>query len=82
MFTWKSGVLLETAPDMRKEAKDYDKYTVGVYKENLLVGHTPMEISTLCFHFLIRNVTNKIKAVITGTRDREIGLVVPAKLVF
>ena len=46
------GEGLEAAPDMRKEVKDYDKYVVGVYKENLLVGHIPTEISSLCFHFL------------------------------
>ena len=72
----------EEAPDIRNEAKDYDKYDVGVYKEKLLVGHIPIEISSLCFHFLNRNVGNKIKAVITGKRHREIWLVVPAKLVF
>ena len=42
----------------------------------------PIEISSLCFHFLNQNVGNKVKAVITGKRHREIGLVVPAKLVF
>ena len=46
------GEGFEAAPDMRKEVKDYDKYVVGVYKENLLVGHIPTEISSLCFHFL------------------------------
>lgn len=61
---------------MRKEAKDYDKYAVGVYKENLLVGHIPIEISSLCFHFLNHKVENKIKAFITGKGHREIGLVV------
>ena len=46
------GEVLETAPDMRKEVKDYDKYVVGVDKEDLLVGHIPIEISSPCFHFL------------------------------
>ena len=84
MEVWRAtkGEVLEAAPDIRNEAKDYDEYDVGVYKEKLLVGHIPIEISSLCFHFLNQNVGNKIKAVITGKRHREIGLVVPAKLVF
>ena len=44
MEVWRAteGKVLEAAPDMRKEAKDYDKYAVGVYKENFLVGHIPI----------------------------------------
>ena len=35
------GEVLESAPDMTKEPKVYNKYAVGVCKENLLVGHIP-----------------------------------------
>lgn len=76
------GKVLKAAPYMKKESKDYDKYAVGVYKENLLVRHIPIEISSLCFHFLNHKVENNIKAFITGKSHREIGLVVLAKLMF
>ena len=59
-----------------------DEYDVGVYKKDLLVGHIPIELSSLCYHFINQDPGNKIKALITGKRHREIGLVVPAKLVF
>ena len=39
-------------------------------------------ISSLCFHFINQDPGNKIKALITGKRQRQIGLVVPAKLIF
>ena len=76
------GEVLETAPDGREEAKDYDKYAVGVYKKDILVGHIPVEISSLCYHFLQQDPENQINAIITGKRKREVGLVVPANLVF
>ena len=61
---------------------EYDKYAVGLYKRDLLVGHIPTEISSLCLHFINQDPGNKIKALISGKRQREIGLVVPAKLIF
>lgn len=38
---WSStvGETLNTKPDNREESKDYDKFAIGVYKEDLLVGH-------------------------------------------
>ena len=74
--------MLEATSDDREEAKEYDKYVVGLYKRDLLVGHIPIEISSLCFHFINQDPGNKIKALITGKREPEIGLVVPAKLIF
>ena len=47
-----------------------------------LVGHVPIEISSLCYHFLKKSKTNNLNAVITGKRQREVGLVVPAKYSF
>ena len=76
------GETLEAALDDREEAKEYDKYAVGLYKKDLHVGHIPIEISSLCFHFINQDPENKIKAEITGKRQREIGLVVPAKIIF
>ena len=37
------GEMLKGASDDRKEAKEYDKYAVGLYKGDLLVGHIPIE---------------------------------------
>ena len=48
---------------------------------NVLVGHVPIEISSLCYHFLHEFPGNNIDAVITGKRHREVGLVVPAKYI-
>ena len=76
------GEMLEAASDDREEAKEYNKYAVGLCKRDLLVEHIPIEISSLCFHFINQGPGNKIKALITGKRRREIGLVVPAKLIF
>ena len=42
----------------------------------------PIEISSLCFHFINQDPENKIRAMISGKRQREIGLVVPAKIIF
>ena len=76
------GEVLDAASDDREEAKEYNEYAVGVYKKDLLVGHIPIEFSSLCYHFINQDPGNKIKALITGKRHREIGLVVPAKLIF
>ena len=76
------GEMLEAATNDREETKEYDKYVFGLYKKDILVGHIPIEISSLCFHFIHQDPGNKIKALTTGKRQREFGLVVPAKLIF
>ena len=38
------GEMLEAASDDREEAREYDKYAVGLYKKHLLVGHIPIEV--------------------------------------
>ena len=76
------GEMLEAASDDREKEKEYDKYDVGLCKKDILVGHIPIEISSLCFHFIIQDPVNKTKALTTGKRQREIVLVVPAKLIF
>ena len=73
---------LNTKPDNREKAKDYDKFAISVYKGDLLVGHVPTEISSLCYHFLNNKEQNTFSAIITGKRNREVDLVVPAKLFF
>ena len=41
MSVWSStvGETLNTKPDNREESKDYDKFAIGEYKGDLLVGH-------------------------------------------
>ena len=76
---------LFTAPDKREEALSYNEFAIGVYKDekcSLLVGHLPIEISSLSYHFLKKSSENKIIVKITGKREREIGLVVPANFVY
>ena len=76
------GEMLEAASDDREEAKEHDKYFVGFYKKDLLVGQISIEISSLCFYFINQDPDNKTRAMITGKRQREIGLVIPAKIIF
>ena len=79
------GENLFTAPGKRGEALSYDQFAIGVYKDencNLLVRHLPIEISSLSYHFLKKSPENKIIVKITGKREREIGLVVPANFVY
>ena len=68
------GEMPEAASDDREEAQEHDKCTVGLYKKDILVGHIQIEISSLCFHFINQDPENKIKALTTGKRQREIGL--------
>ena len=44
-----------------------------------LVGHAPLELSSLLYHFLNSDQKNFIRVTVTGKRKREIGLVVSAK---
>ena len=76
------GEMLEAACDDREEAKEYDKYAVGLFKKPILGGHIPTEISSLCFHFINQDPGNKLKAWTTGKQQREIRHVFPAKLIF
>ena len=85
--TWtpKGNDELECHEDTRKEAKDYDGHAVGLFKtpsrgENkTLVGHVPIEISSLIDYFLKADKSNSVSAQVTGKRKRELGLVVPAR---
>ena len=85
VWTSTVGENLFTAPDKREEALSYDEFAIDVYKGekcSLLVGHLPIEISSLSYHFLKKSSENKIIVKITGKRVREIGLVVPANFVY
>ena len=74
-----------TAPDKREEALSYDEFAIGVYKDEkciLLVGHLPIKISSLSYHFLKKSSENKIIVKNTEKREKEIGLVVPANFAY
>ena len=74
-----------TAPDKREEALSYDEFAIGVYKDekcSLLVGHLPIKISSLSYHFLKKSSENKIIVKIMGKRETETALVVPVNFVY
>ena len=85
VWTSTVGENLFTTPDKREKALSYDEFAIGAYKDekcSLLVGHLPIEISSLSYLFLKNPSENKIIVKITGKREREIGLVVPANFVY
>ena len=87
MFTCQFGALLLVKSYLLLLIRERnDKFQVGLYKEEndqkLLADHVLMEISSLCYHFLKKSKTNNLNAVITGKRQREVGLVAPAKCSF
>ena len=78
------GEILIAQPDNRDEAQENDKYAVGIYKKNddgskELVGHAPVEFSSLLYHFLQASAENCINVEVIGKRKHEVGLAVPAK---
>ena len=76
-------------PDDGPEALEYDKFAAGIYKikkkekdmeeQKELVGHVPVELSSLIYHFLNASSENRMTVEVTDKRKREVGLVVPAK---
>ena len=66
------------AKDDRREATKYDEYAVGIYKNDSLVGHVPIELSSLINFFLKTDCGNNGHATLSGKIKREVGLVVPA----
>ena len=77
--------MLNCVKDKRGEAMEYDKNAICVYRtpseseQKMLVGHVPIELSSLMNNFLKANDSNKLVAKVSGKRKREVGLVVPAK---
>ena len=65
--------------DKRKEAKEYDEYTVGAFiqESSKLVGHVPIELSFLVFTFLRAHEDNQVVVEVIGSRKLENGLVIP-----
>ena len=84
-----TGETLMAYPDDRLEALEYDKCAIGAYKikekekdmeeQKELVGHVPVELSSLIYHFLNATSKNRMTVEVTGKRKREVGQVVPAK---
>ena len=78
------GETLIAQSDNRDEAQENNKYAVGIYKKNddgskELVGHAPVEFSSLLYHFLQASAENCINVEVIGKRKREVGLVVAGK---
>ena len=74
--------------DNRSEVLECDTHAIGVLKKVeepdekfKLVGHVPIECSSLLDHFLKADSSNKLIATVEGKRKREIGLVVPGKFI-
>ena len=51
---------------------------MGTFKNNVLVGHVPIEISRIIYFFLGSDTSAAVSCKVTGKRKREVGLVVPA----
>ena len=72
--------------DQREEAKAYDDFAIGLYKDgkdssggsNVLVGHVPIELSHLVCTFLNAEDSNEGDVEDIGKRTLENRLVVPA----
>ena len=81
IWTPQKDDILYCKKDYRSEALDIDKHVVwvnmGVYKEDRLVGHVPIELSRIISYFLQDSETNEVKVAVN--RTRRLGLVVPGK---
>ena len=73
IWTPQKGDTLHCRKDNRPEALEFDKHAVGVFKEDILVGHVPIEVSRIISYFL---QADEVKVEVTGKRKHEIGLIV------
>ena len=64
--------------DYWSEVLDIDKHVVGIFKEDRLVEHVPIELSQIISYFLQESETNKVEVVVNW-KIRQLGLVVPSK---
>ena len=60
----------------QEEAKIFQDHAVGTYKDSCLVGHVPIELSSLLYK-VIEEKNNQIFAEVNSGRKLENGLVVP-----
>ena len=80
--TWRpvKGQRLWCKSDKREDAMLHDPNSLGMYTcEGDLVGHAPMELSSLLSNFLRADLSNTLSATVIDQRKKEKGLVVPAK---
>ena len=78
------GETLIAQLDNRDEAQENNKKAICIYKKNddgskELVGHAPVEFSSLSYRFLQASAENCINVEVTEKRKREVGLLVPAR---
>ena len=64
---------LTAQPDNLDKVQENDKHAVGIYKKNdagskELVGHAPVEFSSLLYHFLYASAENYINVEVIGKR--------------
>ena len=76
--TWNplKGEKLMCNHDKREEAKIFEDHAVGTYKDSLLVGHVPFELSFLFCKF-IKKSNDQIFSENNGGRKLKNDLVVP-----
>ena len=71
--------MAQSMKDKRGEAMEFDKNAICVYRtpseseQKMLVGHVPIELSSLMNNFLKKNDSNKLVANVSGKRKREVG---------
>ena len=62
MWTPQIGETLYCKNDNRQEALQFDKHAVGVFKDDVLVGHVPIEVSRIISYFLQTTLREEILA--------------------
>ena len=62
-----------------KEAIANDKYAAELNRSDQLVGHIPIEISSLIYHFLNESNENRIEGMVIRKIMREFDLAVPVE---
>ena len=62
-----------------KEAIANDKYAAELDRSDQLVGHIPIEISSLMYHFLNESNQNRIQGMVIGKIMREFDLAFPVE---
>ena len=75
----KIGEKPEAVKDTHEEAIVNDKYAAGLYRRDRLVGHIPIEVSSLMYHLLNESIENFIEGMTIGKIMQEVGLAVPLK---
>ena len=71
--------MAQSMKDKRGEAMEFDKNAICVYRtpseseQKMLVGHVPIELSSLMNNFLKANDSNKLVAKVSVKRKREVG---------